>query len=161
MQTYYEGSVNPSDGAIINPGNVPGSETGNVFALGFAFNENLKEPAFDNLFKWAFDATWQWQTFDFNQNVTTTDQVLAVGLNANGTDLATFRDRGGKLILYAGWADPLVPSPVTINYFDTVAETMFGDLSTQGAKRHPKIPAPVHGARYVALRHIDCAGSWS
>jgi feruloyl esterase len=79
MHVYYRGPVNPSDGAIINPGNVAGSETSSVAALGFAFNENLKEPAYDSLFKWAFnDANWSWQTFDFNKGVTATDNVLRV-----------------------------------------------------------------------------------
>jgi feruloyl esterase len=126
MRTYYAGSSNPSNGAIINPGNMRGSETSNPAELGFAFNENLNEPSFDSLFKWVFGLTWQWQTFDFNKDVATVDQVLAADLNANSTDLRPFADRGGKLILYHGWADPLIPSPSTINYFDALAQTMFG-----------------------------------
>ena len=89
MSAYYKGSVNPSDGAIINPGNVPGSETSNFYALGFVFNENYPmEPAFDSLFKWVLNPPpWQWQTFDFDHNVAEVDNVLANDLNANSTDL--------------------------------------------------------------------------
>lgn len=135
MKAYYKGPVNPSNGAIINPGNMPGSETSNASGLGFAFNENLNEPSFDSLFKWVFGLTWQWQTFDFNQNVATVDQVLGPDLNATSTDLRLFANRGGKLILYAGWADPLIPSPSTINYFNALAQTMFGSQSPGAVKQ--------------------------
>ncbi len=87
MKTYYVGSTNPSNGAIINPGNARGSETSNPDALGLALNESLNEPSFDSLFKWVFGLTWQWQTFDFNKNVAQVDQVLAADLNAVNTDL--------------------------------------------------------------------------
>ena len=138
MRVYYKGAVNPSNGAIINPGNVPGSETSNPFAMGFAFNELARhtigkkepEPAFDSLFKWVFNPPpWQWRTFDFDHNVAAVDDMLALDLNANGTDLWRFKNHGGKLILYTGWADPMIPSPVIINYFNAVTQTMFGSLS--------------------------------
>jgi len=135
MKVYYKGPVNPSNNAIINPGNMPGSETSNASALGFALNESLTEPSFDSLFKWVLGLTWQWQTFDFNQNVATVDQVLAPDLNATSTDLRTFANRGGKLILYAGWADPLIPSPSTINYFNALAQTTFGAVSAGTIKQ--------------------------
>jgi feruloyl esterase len=136
MRVYYKGAVNPSNGAIINPGNVPGSETKNFFAMGFAFNElagdinGKMEPAFDSLFKWVFNPPpWQWRTFDFDHNVAAVDDMLAPDLNANSTDLWRFKNHGGKLILYTGWADPMIPSPVIINYFNAVTQTMFGSLS--------------------------------
>jgi feruloyl esterase len=135
MKVYYKGSVNPSNGAIINPGNMPGSETSNPLALGFALNESSTEPAFDSLFKWVFGLTWMWQTFDFNTNMATVDQVLAADLNATSTDLRPFAGRGGKLILYHGWADPLIPSPSTINYFNALAQTMVGSQSPGAFKQ--------------------------
>jgi feruloyl esterase len=139
MHVYYRGPVNPSNGAIINPGNVAGSETSSVPALGFAFNENLTEPAYDSLFKWVFnDANWPWQTFDFNNGVTAVDNALARDLNANNTDLSGFKNHGGKLILYSGWADPAIPSPVTINYFNAVTQTMYGSLSAGALKEAQK-----------------------
>lgn len=38
-------------------------------------------------------------------------------LNATSTDLGEFRGHGGKLLMYHGWADPLIPSQSSINYF--------------------------------------------
>jgi feruloyl esterase len=151
MEVYYNGAVNPRTGAIIHPGNVPGSETSNRVAAGFAFNidspyNTYKEPAFDSLFKWVFGKNWNWRKFDFDQDIETVDTVLAGDLNAldetkitddgnKKAELQKFKDRGGKLILYAGWADPLIPPPVTINYFNAVTKTMFGNLSPEAVRK--------------------------
>src|SRR5882724_7858867 len=126
MKVYYTGSVNPANGALIHPGNARGSETSNPAALGLALNESLNEPSFDSLFKWVFGPTWQWQSFDFNRDVDSVDQVLAADLNATSTDLRSFAHNGGKLILYAGWADPLIPSQSSINYFNALVATYGG-----------------------------------
>src|SRR6202022_3942283 len=131
MRAYYRGSVNLANGAVIDPGNALGSATSNPAALGFALNESSTEPTFDSLFKWVFGLTWQWQTFDFNNDMATVDQVLAADLNANSTDLRPFAARGGKLILYPGFADPLIPSQTTINYYDALVQTMTGGSSMQ------------------------------
>jgi feruloyl esterase len=135
MEVYYKGSVNLANGAIINPGNAPGSETSNPAALGFALNESSTEPTFDSLFKWVFGLTWQWQTFDFNKDMATVDGVLAADLNANSTDLRPFADRGGKLILYHGFADPLIPSQSSINYYNALVDTMTGGKSAKSIER--------------------------
>jgi len=131
MKVYYAGSTNLSNGAIIAPGNARGSETSNLAALGFAFNESSTEPTFDSLFKWVFGLTWQWQTFDFNKDMAKVDQVLAADLNANSTDLRPFVVKGSKLILYHGFADPLIPAQTSINYYDALMQTMTGGRSMQ------------------------------
>jgi feruloyl esterase len=111
MKVYYEGAINPRNGTIIHPGNIPGSETGNFKALGLAFAYYQKEPPFDSLFKWLFnddlvrwatDRDWDWRKFDFDGDVENVDKVFAGGLNASHTDLSQFRNHGGKLILYSG-----------------------------------------------------------
>jgi feruloyl esterase len=134
MKVYYAGSTNLGTGALINPGNARGSETSNPAALGFALNESLNEPSFDSLFKWVFGLTWQWQTFDFNRDVDSVDQVLAADLNANSTDLRAFAGNGGKLIMYAGWADPLIPSQSSINYYNALT-TSFGGNGASAMKK--------------------------
>jgi feruloyl esterase len=131
MKVYYAGSTNLATGTIIAPGNARGSETSSPAALGFALNESSNEPTFDSLFKWVFGLTWQWQTFDFNKDMATVDQVLAADLNATSTDLRPFAAKGGKLILYHGFADPLIPSQTTINYYNALVQTMTGSTSAK------------------------------
>jgi len=135
MKVYYAGSSNLATGALIHPGNARGSETSNPAALGLALNESLTEPSFDSLFKWVFGLTWQWQTFDFNRHLDTVDEVLAKDLNANSTDLRTFAGRGGKLVMYAGWADPLIPSQSSINYYNALVASFGGTHAASALKK--------------------------
>jgi feruloyl esterase len=127
MQKYYAGTIDPVNGQVINPGSERGNETDDVLALGLAFSERLPEPAFDGLFYWVFGPSFghpassvNFANFDFHRDVDTVDDQLAAVLNANSTDLSEFREHGGKLIMYHGWADPLIPSQSSINYFDAL-----------------------------------------
>ncbi len=129
MKVYYAGATNLSNGAVISPGYARGSETSDPAALGLALNESSNEPTFDSLFKWVFGLTWQWQTFDFNNDMAKVDQVLAADLNANSTDLRPFAGKGGKLVLYHGFADTLLPSQYSINYYNALVQTMTGGRS--------------------------------
>lgn len=45
-------------------------------------------------------------------------------LNAIDPDLKVFKARGGKLILYHGWNDTLIAPENSINYYQSVLETM-------------------------------------
>jgi feruloyl esterase len=127
MQKYYGGTIDPVNGQVINPGAPRGNETDNVLALGLAFAERLPEPPFDGLFYWVFGADFgnlesahNYANFDFHHDVHTVDHQLADVLNAVSTDLSAFQGRGGKLIMYHGWADPLIPSQSSINYFNAL-----------------------------------------
>jgi feruloyl esterase len=72
------------------------------------------------------DATWDPMTFDLESD-------LALALKSAGTieatdpNLGRFKARGGKLLLYHGWADP-GPAPAnTIAYYKAVERTVSGD----------------------------------
>ncbi len=127
IQTYYAGTTDPVNGELINPGSERGNETDDVRALGLAFSEQLPEPAFDGLFYWVYGASFghpasavNFGNFDFHRDVDTVDDQLAAVLNADSSDLGEFREHGGKLIMYHGWADPLIPSQSSINYFNAL-----------------------------------------
>jgi feruloyl esterase len=138
IQNYYAGTIDPVNGQIINPGSERGNETDNVQALGLEFAENLPEPPFDGLFYWVFGpgfgiptSAHNFANFDFHHDVDTVDDQLAAVLNADSTDLSEFREHGGKLIMYHGWADPLIPSQSSINYFNALVAN--GDDGRQQA----------------------------
>ena len=127
IQNYYAGTIDPVNGQVINPGAARGNETDDVTALGLALQERLPEAAFDGLFYWVFGPSFgypasavNFANFDFHHAVDTVDDQLAAVLNANSTDLDGFRGHGGKLIMYHGWADPLIPSQSSINYFNAL-----------------------------------------
>ncbi|MEJ0075490.1 MAG: tannase/feruloyl esterase family alpha/beta hydrolase [Alphaproteobacteria bacterium] len=129
MRNYYAGTSDPQNGQLINPGGARGSETDDILALGLAFQERLPEPAFDGLFYWVFGSGFgvpssatNYANFDFHRDVRTVDDQLADTLNAVSTDLSDFNRRGNKLLMYHGWADPLIPPQSSINYFNAVAK---------------------------------------
>lgn len=71
------------------------------------------------------DRNWDASTFRLADDLPAIDRVM--NLHADNPDLNAFRDRGGKLILYQGWADPLVLAQPTIAYFEAVQRHMGGE----------------------------------
>jgi feruloyl esterase len=127
MTIYYAGVIDPVTGEVIHPGSERGNETDNTSVLGLAFQELLPEPVYDGLFYWVFGSSFRklssainYKNFDFHNDVDKVDDLLAEPLNAVSTDLSDFKQRGNKLIMYHGWADPVIPSQSSINYFNAL-----------------------------------------
>jgi feruloyl esterase len=127
MTNYYAGVIDPQTGEVIYPGSERGNETDDTSVLGLAFQELLPEPVYDGLFYWVFGPSFgypvsavNYANFDFHNDVDQVDDLLAEPLNAVSTDLSVFKQRGNKLIMYHGWADPVIPSQSSINYFNAL-----------------------------------------
>ena len=58
------------------------------------------------------------------------DQPENAIMNATDPDMKRFFARGGKLLLYHGWSDALVPTLNTIKYFDSVVHNLGGAATT-------------------------------
>jgi feruloyl esterase len=112
----YSGPHDPRTGALIFPGTVRGAEADTQF--GWSGNSGSAETPFGSIFKWVFGSTFVYSDFDFDGSMATMDSTLASNVNANSVDLSAFRNRGGKFIMYQGWADPLVPPQDAINYYE-------------------------------------------
>lgn len=59
-------------------------------------------------------------------------------------DLSAFNARGGKLILWHGWADQAIPPHGTVAYFDAVREAVGGAAERDGFVRLYMIPGLYH-----------------
>lgn len=125
----YAGATDPASGHLIFPGSVKGGESDTQF--GWVGIQDQPEPPFDSLFKWVFGPTWLWPSFDFNQNMAQVDQTLAPILNANNADLSAFAANGNKLLMYQGWADPLVAPQDLIDYYLRVEAQQKGSAAQQ------------------------------
>ncbi len=60
---------------------------------------------------------------------------------ADDPDLTAFRDTGGKVIFYQGWADPAAIPGATIGYYEDVREQMGGSAETDKFARLFMIPS--------------------
>jgi Tannase and feruloyl esterase len=59
-------------------------------------------------------------------------------------DLSRFKARGGKLILYHGWADPLIPPRGTVDYYAALERAIGGPERTREFARLFMFPAMFH-----------------
>jgi hypothetical protein len=76
-----------------------------------------------------FDPAWDWQTLNYSNYEAFFDRTVErVGpvMATDDPDLSRFRDRGGKLILWHGWADQLIMPDGTIAYYDAVTKKLGG-----------------------------------
>jgi feruloyl esterase len=64
--------------------------------------------------------------------------------DANDPDLTAFRDHGGKLLIYHGWADPAIPPWSTIDYYAAMEGMMGGFAASQDFSRLYLIPGAYH-----------------
>jgi feruloyl esterase len=68
------------------------------------------------------DKAWDYRNFDPDREVKKADDKLAKVLNATNPDLAKFRGRGGKLILYHGWSDAAITPLNAIEYYKSIKD---------------------------------------
>ena len=73
------------------------------------------------------------------------DAALGSALNGAMTgDVTRFRDRGGKLILFQGWADPIVPIGQTVSFYKALIEKFGGEAKTEEFARLFMVPGMGH-----------------
>ena len=153
--------LGPADknGKPLYYGQLPGSESG-VFNWGFleAPGNAPGEPGFDGLFKWVFGPNWDWRTFDVEPDMAKVDAVLGPALNGAVTgDVAKFRDRGGKLIFFQGWADPIVPVGQTVNFYKDLMSKFGGEEKTKEFARLFMVPGMGHCGFGTGPNRFDSA----
>jgi len=82
---------------------------------------------------------WQF-TVDLFNRLRTEGRVF----NSTSADLSAFRGRGGKLILWHGWADQAIPPTGTPAYYEAVQDRMGGLQSVQQFARLFMFPSMYH-----------------
>jgi feruloyl esterase len=146
LRKIYQGSVNPRTGAHIFPGYTAGAEglpgTWDAWIVGPDDQHGSFAEAFfkDMVFS---DPKWKLKSFDFDHDVARADRELRPIVNADDPDLTAFRARGGKLILYHGWADAGISPQSTINYYKAVRSKL-GVRSSESFVRLFMVPGMGH-----------------
>lgn len=90
----------------------------------------------------AHHPSWTVASFDPDRDIAPMEAELGPTLDSTDPDLSAFAARGGKLVLYHGWADPLLSPYNTLAYYASVKERM-GD-KTDGFARLFMVPGMMH-----------------
>ena len=89
------------------------------------------------------DPKWDYRTFDATKDIARA-QKMAATLDSTDPNLKPFFGRGGKLLIYHGWADPGVPPRNTVNYYKSVVETVGGAAKSMDSMRLFMVPGMGH-----------------
>ena len=114
-QSWVTGASTPErrpDGTIALTGRMP---QGYSYGVGY-----LQYLAWDGE-----DGTYDWRTFNVDRDGAKLQPFQDIYSPTN-PDLSKLRARGGKLLLYHGWADPALSALVTVAYYDDVVKKAGG-----------------------------------
>jgi hypothetical protein len=99
---------------------------------------------------WVYlDPTWDWRTLAYDNYLSFfKDSVATVGplMASDDPNLAAFRKRGGKVLMWHGWSDQLIVPEGTIDYYERVARESGGYTRTQQFARLFMAPGVAHCA---------------
>jgi feruloyl esterase len=129
VKRVYDGPKNPRTGEQIFTGFPRGSEGFGDAAIQSwrQYITSPREPARIGVFRYFLfhDDNWKLSSLDYDRDLAYAEERIP-HLAAVDRDLTAFKKRGGKLIMYAGWMDPVVPPQDNAAYYEAVAKTMGG-----------------------------------
>ena len=137
-ETLYRGPRDAKTGTALYPGWPAGSERG-----WGAYFVGKPEPARLEFWRlWVFNnPNWDPRSFDFVRDRDAARAKLPY-VDALDSNLRPFEQRDGKLLMYHGWSDPVVPPEDSIAYYQAV-EKNFG-ASPAGFIRLFMVPGMYH-----------------
>lgn len=138
----YEPARNVRTGKAVSPAFTPGNEMGWGALLGGPEPNSLGMDQFKYVvFK---DPMWDWRMFDFDKDIDRTIEADDGLTDARNPDLKLFLTHNGKLLLYHGWSDQLVPTETTISYYEEIAQKMGGVSKIDRQARMFLVPGMGH-----------------
>jgi feruloyl esterase len=136
----YSPAINPRTKERIFPGFEPGSEKG----WGFAASAQPPQLTLTGLQNRVFkDPNWDYKTFNFDSDVALLDRESRA-INAMDPNLRPFFSHGGKLLQYQGWNDSLIAPQNSVNYYNSVADTVGGASKVKDSYRLFMVPGMAH-----------------
>jgi feruloyl esterase len=137
----YAGPVN-ARGKSLFPGLERGSETG------WATLSGTKPMALaDETYKFLVfkDANWNYLDFNAERDIAAGDKTAGALMNSIDPNLKPLFSRGGKVVMYHGWADPGIAPQNSVNYYNSVIEKL-GKAAVSNSMRLFMVPGMGHCA---------------
>ena len=93
-------------------------------------------------------------SFDFDRDPATLARARRI-YDATSFDLRAFKTRGGKILMWHGWADGAIPATSSIGYYQAVTKFMGGRKQTEDFFRLFLVPGVHHGGGGPGLTEFD------
>ncbi|HZR24621.1 MAG TPA: tannase/feruloyl esterase family alpha/beta hydrolase [Vicinamibacterales bacterium] len=143
----YEGLKSPKTGEQIYTGWPRGSESfGDAAIMSWrTYVMDPQEPMRLGFFKYFLfhDPNWDYRSIDWDRDLAYAEQKLGFFAPVD-KDLSGLKKHGGKLLMYTGWMDPVVPPQDTVAYYEGVTKTMGGAERTRDFARLFMAPGMGH-----------------
>jgi len=92
--------------------------------------------------------------FDFDRDPATLARSRRI-YDATSLDVRAFKARGGKILMWHGWADGAIPATSSIGYYEGVSKLMGGRKQTEDFFRLFLVPGVHHGGGGPGLTEFD------
>ncbi len=148
LRKIYSGPISKT-GKRIYPGFPPGDEAlahnWDLWIIGSqSYQAQFANQVFGSfLFS---DPHWDYRAVDLDRDSMRADKEIGPLLNSNDPDMRAFAARGGKLILFQGWADAAITPFGTIQYYRDIQRKM----GTKQAQRFVRL--------FMAPGMMHCSG---
>jgi feruloyl esterase len=93
-------------------------------------------------------------SFDFDRDPATLGRARRI-YDATSYDLRAFKARGGKILMWHGWADGAMPATSSIGYYEGVTKQIGGRKQTEDFFRLFLVPGVHHGGGGPGLTEFD------
>jgi hypothetical protein len=134
-----------SAGVLLNRGLSRGSEINWKRLWALETPDPMRSGSWFGVFRYMMfeNPTWDAAQLDFDRDPQLAKQKLGPVLDPDSPDLAAFQRRGGKLLVYHGWSDDMVPAETSTDYHAAVV-TRRGQATVDRFYRLFMVPGLAH-----------------
>ncbi len=132
-----------NDGSTVSPGYSVGSEV--LWSQTWNSTTELRSGSYYDFYRLILkqDPDFDFLTIDFDTDVDAGRAKYGHIYDAVDPDLSAFKARGGKLIMYHGWADPLIAAELSVDSWKRIEQQM-GATAVEEFARLFMIPGMGH-----------------